>query len=79
VNQAPDYVEPFEAWCVWKIARRDRQYALGSIIHSTVWPAGEPLVAECLARRLRLPFRHRHRHEAPGTGCHCGIYGATVE
>src|ERR671937_1015471 len=60
VSEAPDFVEPLEAWRVWKVVRRDGVYSLGSVIQRTVWPASEALVAECLAGG-RLSFRLRRR------------------
>jgi hypothetical protein len=79
VNEAPDFLEPFEAWRVWRVVRRDDEYVLASVMYPTVWRPGEPLVAECLARRLWRPFRRRDAHAAPDAGCQCGIYGAAIE
>ena len=81
MSRAPDYVEPLEAWRVWKVVRRDSVYSLASVVQRTVWPAGEALVAECLAGgRLSLLLRRRKaRHDAPDVGCRCGIYAADLE
>jgi hypothetical protein len=78
VNEAPDFVEPFEAWRVWKVVRRDDLYHLGSVVHRTLWPATEALTADCLRRRLPR-IRRRHRHQAPAADCECGIYAAALE
>ena len=81
MSKAPDFVEPLEAWRVWKVIRRDGMYSLGSVVQRTVWPAGEALVAECLAggRLSRLLRRRKARHGAPDVGCQCGIYAAGLE
>ncbi|HSC49822.1 MAG TPA: hypothetical protein VLD16_06105 [Gaiellaceae bacterium] len=78
--RAPDYAEPFRAWRVWRVVRRDRGYYLGSVVQRTVWPAGEAFTAEC----LRMPtmfsrLRRRQRHESPEADCDCGIYAASLE
>jgi hypothetical protein len=81
VNRAPDFVEPLEAWRVWKVVRRDSVFSLGSVVQRTVWPAGEALVAECLSgsRLSRLLRRRKARHDSPDVGCQCGIYAAGLE
>jgi hypothetical protein len=81
VSQAPDFVEPLEAWRVWKVVRRDGKYSLGSVVQRTVWPASEALVAECFAdsRLSRLVRRRKARHGAPDVDCRCGIYAAGLE
>jgi hypothetical protein len=79
VIEAPDYVEPFEAWRVWRVVRREDEFALGSIVQRTVWPAGEALAAECLRRRPLRRLRRRRPHEAPEARCDCGIYAARLE
>jgi hypothetical protein len=76
---APDYAEPLEAWRVWRVVERGGSLVLGSVVKPTVWPAGEPLLAECLARR---PFGwwtwRRTTHPSPETACECGIYGTSL-
>jgi hypothetical protein len=81
VNEAPDFIEPLETWRAWKVVRRDGEFGLGSVVQPTVWPAGQALVAECLAgRRLSLPLlRRKRRHDAPDVRCECGIYAAPLE
>jgi hypothetical protein len=75
VNEAPDFAEPLEAWRVWTVVRRDGEYSLRSVVQRTLWPAGEPLTAECLRRRMFPSFRRR-THAVPTSACECGIYGA---
>ena len=66
MNEAPDFVEPFEAWRVWRIVRREREYSLGSIVQRTVWPAGRALTADCLrTQRVLTRLRRRRPHGAP--------------
>lgn len=77
MSAAPDYVEPFEAWRVWRVVRVDGAYRLGSIVQHTLWPTDEALRAEC--QRLRLFRRRRREHEAPCVSCECGIYAAGLE
>jgi hypothetical protein len=43
VNEAPDFIEPFEVWRAWKVVRRNGVYSLGSIVRGTLWPAREAL------------------------------------
>jgi hypothetical protein len=74
--EAPDYVEPFEGWRVWRVVRVDGTFRLGSIVQHTVWPITAELPARC--ERLRLFRRRRRRHEAPQLGCECGIYAAST-
>jgi hypothetical protein len=79
VNEAPDFVEPFQAWRAWKVVLCDGHYNLGSVVKRTLWPAGEALAAECLGRRLFPWPRRKGRHDAPEAGCQCGIYAAALE
>ena len=80
MSEAPDFVEPLEAWRAWKVVRRDGAYTLGSVVQPTLWPPGEALVADCLAgpRLFRLR-RRRRRHDAPDVRCDCGIYAAPLQ
>jgi hypothetical protein len=77
---APDYAEPLEGWRVWRVVDERGRLSLGSVIKSTVWPAGDPLVAECLRRHPFgwWPWR-RTQHDAPEARCECGIYATTLE
>src|SRR5205823_7338122 len=80
MSVAPDYAEPFEAWRVWRVVRRDGEYSLGSVIQRALWPAGEAFTADCLrASRLFSRFRRNQPHEAPEPRCECGIYAASLE
>jgi hypothetical protein len=80
VSEAPDYIEPFEAWRVWKVVRYDCEYRLCSVVRRTVWPVGQALAAECLrARGLIARLRRTGAHHAPDVGCECGIYGARLD
>lgn len=80
VDRAPDYAEPIEVWRAWRVLETGGELQLGSVIKTTLWPAGEPLAASCLHRRLSLPWGGRRRvHAAPEERCECGIYGAGLE
>ena len=80
MNAAPDFAEPFQAWRVWKVVRRNGQYSLGSVVQRTLWPAREPLAAECLRfRQLLSRPRHKRVHDAPEAHCECGIYAAALD
>ena len=77
---APDFAEPLEAWRVWRVVERDDGLALASIVKHTIWPAGEPLHAECLrCRQIPKWLWRRPSHEAPTAPCECGIYAASLE
>jgi hypothetical protein len=75
-GDAPDYIEPFEGWRVWRVVRAGGAFRLGSIVQHTVWQPGAELPAEC--ERFRLFRRRRRSHEAPQLGCECGIYAAAT-
>jgi len=75
-HDAPDYVEPFEGWRVWRVVRVDGAFRLASIVQNTVWPASAELTAGC--ERFRLFRRRRRRHDAPDVDCECGIYAAVT-
>jgi hypothetical protein len=80
VTEAPDFVEPFEGWRVWKVVRSDGRCSLASVVKRTLWPPGEALAAECLGfGRLFARLRRRPRHDAPELRCDCGIYAAALE
>jgi hypothetical protein len=75
---APDFVEPVEAWRVWRVCTLDGRAALHSAFADAPWEPGVPLAATCVKEhRSRLrPWRmERSRHDAPDFGCTCGIYG----
>jgi hypothetical protein len=60
--------------------KRGNTYQLGSILKPTVWPSGEPLVAECLHPKplSGRVWRRPQRHPSPELRCECGIYGADL-
>lgn len=76
----PDFPEALEVWRVWRIVLRREGHRLGSVVHSTTWPAGEPLVASCARHPLVPGFlrRSRRSHAAPDPRCECGIYGTSL-
>jgi hypothetical protein len=81
--EAPDFVEPLEAWRVWRVVHRDGRYSLASAIKPTIWPAGEALVATCLqTSRLHRWWQRRTRGEehraAPDAPCDCGIHATEL-
>jgi hypothetical protein len=54
-------------------------YRLGSVIKPTLWPCGEPLVAECLRASPFTGWMRRRRgrpRPVPDPECACGIYAA---
>lgn len=79
MSEAPDYVEPFEAWRVWRVVCRGGEFSLGSHVQRAIWPAGRPFTAECLRLRGPLSWFRRRPHDAPSPDCECGIYAATLE
>ena len=80
MSGAPDFAEPLEAWRVWRVVAADDGYRLGSVIKPTLWPPGEPLVADCLRTRPLVDWlRRRPRHGAPERSCACGIYAAGLD
>ena len=74
----PDFVEPLEAWRVWRVCMREERLVLRSAYADAPWEPGIPLVASCTGfHRLRwTPWRKRpNEHAAPELDCQCGIYG----
>jgi hypothetical protein len=74
----PDYVEPVEAWRVWRVAMRQGRVVLQSLFVGAVWEPGAPLVASCSGghRSRWAPWRRKpNDHPAPELECRCGIYG----
>jgi hypothetical protein len=74
----PDFVEPVEAWRVWRVGRRDGLIVLRSLVARSVWDPAVPLDAACAKghspwwRPWRLELND---HGAPDFDCSCGIYG----
>lgn len=75
---APDFVEPVEAWRVWRVGMCEGRLVLQSAYADAPWEPGVPLSATCAKRHrsVRRPWRvEESRHVAPDLGCSCGIYG----
>jgi hypothetical protein len=75
---APDFIEPVEAWRVWRVCMRESRIVLQSLNADTVWEPAVALSASCAAsqRSRRRPWRvETPGHESPDFGCTCGIYG----
>jgi hypothetical protein len=74
----PDFVEPLEAWRVWRVGMLQGRVVLKSLYVGAVWEPAIPLAATCSQRqrpRLR-PWRlEPSGHAPPDMGCRCGIYG----
>jgi hypothetical protein len=69
------------AYRCWRVEWQDGQPVLGSLFHSTIWPADRPLRATCEKRSgwlsswvRRCLSRSVETHPAPAWGCECGIY-----
>jgi hypothetical protein len=74
----PDFVEPIEAWRVWRVAMREGRVVLQSLFLGAVWEPAAPLVAFCNGghRSRWPPWRKKpNEHPAPELDCRCGIYG----
>jgi len=74
----PDYIEPVEAWRVWRVCIYDSRIVLQSLNADTVWEPTVALSATCAARQRsrRRPWRiEAPGHESPEIECTCGIYG----
>ena len=74
----PDFIEPVEAWRVWRVCVQDSRVALQSLNADTVWEPAVALSATCAARQRsrRRPWRiEAPGHESPEVDCTCGIYG----
>ena len=80
MSEAPDFCEPFVGWRVWLVAEEGDALRLRSVVFNVPWPVGEPILAQCLRRRINLlPWRKQPPHRAPIAECDCGIYGATLD
>jgi hypothetical protein len=74
----PDFVEPLEAWRVWRVCMREERLVLRSAYADAPWEPGIPLSATCtkLHRPVLRPWRMEPVHRAaPDVACSCGIYG----
>ncbi len=76
LDEAPDFVEPISGWRVWVVVPDDAGVPrLRSVVQKTIWPVGDPLVAECCQRRVLAKLLRRAAHETvPLPTCQCGIY-----
>jgi hypothetical protein len=74
----PDFIEPVEAWRVWRVSLREGRIVLQSLFAGTVWEPGVALAASC-AKRHRSRWRpwriESPDHGVPEIDCSCGIYG----
>ena len=74
----PDFIEPFEAWRVWRVGRWQGRIVLKSLFSGTVWEPTVPVTAFCTGVQ-RVPWRpwrlQSTGHVAPALDCRCGIYG----
>jgi hypothetical protein len=74
----PDFIEPFEAWRVWRVGMWQGRIVLKSLFSGTVWEPAVPLTAYCTGVQ-RVPWRpwrlQSIGHVAPALDCKCGIYG----
>ena len=61
VGPIPDYVEPVEAWRVWRVGMREGRVVLMSLFAGTVWEPAVPLAATCTQghRPRWRPWRRR--------------------
>jgi hypothetical protein len=61
----PDRIGTEVGWRGWHVATRGGHAFLYSVVHETLWPAGETIQALCTKE-----------HDAPSARCTCGIYAA---
>lgn len=79
-SEAPDYCDPFVGWRVWIATEDDGAIRLRSVVFNVAWPVREPMIANCLRRRMNLlPWRRQQSHDAPGFECDCGVYASSLE
>ena len=74
----PDFIEPVEAWRVWRVSMSQSRVVLQSLYAGVSWEPAVPLVASCTGghRSRWAPWRERpNDHPAPELDCRCGIYG----
>ncbi|HYQ10952.1 MAG TPA: hypothetical protein VEP92_07275 [Gaiellaceae bacterium] len=77
-STVPDFIDPMEAWRVWRVCMHDFRIVLQSLNADTVWEPGIPLSAICATRQRsrRRPWRvEAPGHASPELECTCGIYG----
>jgi hypothetical protein len=71
---APDYAGPIVGWRGWFVVESEGALRLCSIVHHTLWPPRQELVASCRAREHRSKSDLAAKHSAPEAVCRCGIY-----
>src|SRR2546429_4314899 len=74
----PDFIEPVEAWRVWRVSMRQGRVVLQSLYAGVVWEPAVPLVASCTGGHPArwVPRRQRpNDHPAPQLDRRRGIYG----
>ena len=77
-STVPDYVEPLEAWRVWRVGVHEGRLTLHSAYSDESWEPGVPFGATCAKRHrsVRHPWRmEESHHQAPDLACSGGIYG----
>jgi hypothetical protein len=60
---APDYVEPFTGWRVWRVVETPAGLQLCSVLYEDAWRPGRAFEARCA-----------RGHAAPDLECGCGIH-----
>jgi hypothetical protein len=82
VTAAPDYVDPFVGWRLWRVSDDGGVVRLQSIHFRAEWQPGVPMTATCRrhARSLRHPLVGVPTgHEAPVMTCKCGVHALAHE
>ena len=73
---APDYAAPIVGWRGWFVVEAEGAFRLCSIVHHTLWPPRQELVASCRRSGHRLKPELPAKHTAPEAACRCGIYAS---
>lgn len=76
MDRIPDAVEPALGYRAWLPVSLEGDARLRSVFRPVVWPAEEPLRAEC--RRWGLLLAGTCAGGEADDGCECGIYGLDV-
>lgn len=72
MNDPPLVVGPVIGLRAWRIVETPEGHRLSGVVHRAQWPAGDELVARCLAGG-----KVNRAHFSPKGKCQCGIYAAT--